>query len=142
MPPQRINELKKSLMAAGFQVYRTVGHRIVLADRVRDNLIMDSGVAVVAGESLAVQLVMKAQARDFPDESEEALFGRARALAGADCSGYEEVDSTVVAINDPGNKSRTLDTWYEVIYHKPVSDEGELFAELHRAFKLPKTAKR
>jgi hypothetical protein len=137
-----INELKKSLMIAGFEVYRTIGDRVLLADRVRDNLIMDAGVAVVSGEALAVRIVLKAQAADFPDESEQQLFDRARSLTRAGCEGYEEVETAVIPIRDPGDKSRTLDTWYEVTYQKPVADESELLAELHRAVRLPKTAGR
>jgi len=46
MPVPTPAELKKALTAEGFEIYRTTGDRILLADRVRDNLIMDSGVSV------------------------------------------------------------------------------------------------
>lgn len=39
-------ELKRALIREGFEIYRTAGSFVVLADRVRDNLIMDSGVAL------------------------------------------------------------------------------------------------
>ena len=43
-------DLKKTLVARGFEVYRTLGDQVVLADRVRENLIMDSGVAARPGD--------------------------------------------------------------------------------------------
>ena len=52
-------ELKKTLVARGFEVYRTLGDQVVLADRVRDNLIMDSGVAARSGDVLAVRFVVR-----------------------------------------------------------------------------------
>src|SRR5690606_21407517 len=38
-------DLKKTLSAQGFQIYRVFGSSVLLAERVRENLIMDSGVA-------------------------------------------------------------------------------------------------
>jgi hypothetical protein len=52
-----------------------------LADRVRDNLLMDSGVAIVHGDPLLVRITLRARAAEFPGDGEQALFERARALA-------------------------------------------------------------
>jgi hypothetical protein len=141
MPTPTPSKLKKTLMQQGFEVYRTLGDRILLADRVRDNLIMDSGVSVVSDPELAVQLVVRAQAHDFPGESEEELFDRARRLAHKSIDrGYVEVETAVVPIHDPGDSTRTLDIWHEVSFQRSVSDLAELYEELRYALAVEKTA--
>ena len=141
MPVTSPSELKKSLIAAGFEVYRTVGDRVLLADRVRDNLIMDSGVAAVAGDVLRVRFVVRAQATGFPGESPDGLFDRARSMAAtARDRGFVEADAVAVPVKDPGDKAQTLDTWYEVAYEKQVEGTDELIAELRYALGLDKTA--
>lgn len=138
MPVPTPIELKKLLMAAGLEVFRVQGNRVHLAERVRENLIMDGGVAAVAAEPLAVRLTVRAQASHFPGEAAEQLFSRARELAvPAGAEGYAEVDTTVVTINDPGGGTTTLDTWYEVVFEKPVS-EKDLVRELRYALGLEK----
>lgn len=138
-----VSELKKALVAEGFEIYRTIGELVVLAERVRDNLIMDSGVAAGAGNALSVRFVVRAQGNDFPGETEAQLFDRARRLACPIATrGYREVDTTVVPIRDPGDRTRTLDTWYEVAFAKSVSDLDDLFQELRAALALEKTATR
>lgn len=141
MPLPSPSELKKILLSEGFEVYRTLGARIVIADRVRDNLIMDSGVSAVLGdESLGVRLVVRSQAHDFPGESDADLFDRAIKIAGLALErGYAEVGRNVVPIHDPGDRSRTLDTWYEVAFERAVESVGDLFAELRFAIQLDKT---
>ncbi len=131
--------LKKQLVSQGFEVYRTLGQRIVLADRVRDNLIMDSGVSALTGESLGVRLAVRSQAADFTGESEESLVERARGLgAVALACGYRETEVVVTPIQDPGDRSRNLDTWYEVIFERTVESLDELFDELRHAVTFEK----
>lgn len=99
---------------------------------------MDGGVAAVAAEQLAVRLIVRAQASHFPGEVAEQLFSRARALAAASTAhGYTEVGTAVVTINDPGGGSATLDTWYEVVFEKPVA-ENDLIGELRYALGVEK----
>src|SRR5258706_7527673 len=120
-------ELKKTLVARGFEVYRTLGGQVVLADRVRENLIMDSGVAVRPGSVLAVRFVVRAQASDFPSAKADDLYERARdCAADARTRGYAEVGVAAVPVHDPGDASTTLDTWYEVSFERPVDTEDEL----------------
>src|SRR5262249_41968999 len=45
MPSVTPSELKKQLIAAGLEIFRVQGNRVHLADRVRENLIMDGGVS-------------------------------------------------------------------------------------------------
>lgn len=133
-------ELKKTLIARGFEVYRTLGDQVVLADRVRDNLIMDSGVAVRPGAPLSVRFVVRAQASDFPAMGADDLYERARASVGeALARGYSEVGVAAVPVRDPGDASSTLDTWYEVAFERPGVDEADLEQELRYALALEKT---
>jgi len=139
MPTPTPSELKKLLIASGFEIFRRDGARIHLADRVRENLIMDSGVAVLTGAAPGVRVVVRAQASHFPGEGAEALFSRARSVGNAAIArGYSEVETTVVPVKDPGGGPQTLDTWYEVAYEKAV-DEDALFDELRQALALEKT---
>ena len=142
MPHPTTSELKKTLQARGFEIYRTTAEEVVLAERVRDNLMMDSAVAARTGEALAVRLVIRAQSADFPGENSDGLFGRARKLAeSAILRGFRETSTKVVPIRDPGDRTRTLDTWYEVWFERPVSDLNELENELRIALSLEKSAR-
>jgi hypothetical protein len=141
MPHPSPVELKRALLREGFEIYRTLGDRVLLAERVRDNLIMDSGVAAGTGEVLRVRVVLRAQANDFPGESVEKLLDRARDMASCFAErGYAEIDTQTVVIRDPGNPERTLDTWHEVGWERPVDDLSSLIAELRYALAQAKTA--
>ena len=135
--------LKRHLIAQGFELYRTLGDRIMLAERVRDNLIMDAGVSVGFAPELSVRFVVRAQSSDFRGESAAQLYDRARILA-APCveRGYSEVGTSVVPVSDPGDQSRTLETWYEVVFARSVGVLDELFDELRYALELEKTVGR
>ena len=139
MPSTTVPDIKKALIAAGFEVYRTRGEQVQLADRVRDNLIMDSGVSVQVGDPLTVRFVVRAQRNDFPSEATSSLFDRARALAGtATRRGYVEAKTVVNALSDPADPSRTLDTWYEILFEKAVGYPGEVLDEVRFAMALAK----
>ena len=134
-------ELKKLLIEQGFEVYRTIGNRVLLAERVRDNLIMDSNVSALTGESLAARLTVRAQQADFHGDGEAQLFTRAAEVAKLAVErGYREVDRTIVPIVDPSDRSRTLDTWYEISVERTVESVAELVEDLRFLFKLEKVA--
>jgi hypothetical protein len=110
-------QLKKVLVASGFEVFRTLPEEVVLAERVRENLILDSGVRVapLASGTFQVRLVLRAQKADFPNDDEATLFARVRTLAEpAIAQGFAEVSTAVTAVKDPADANRTLDTFYEV----------------------------
>jgi hypothetical protein len=112
-------QLKKILADAGFLVFRTQGDDIILAERVRENLIMDSGVRVRASTPLQVRVVLRAQRGDFPGEDDTRLFARVTSLAAPACSsGFAEVERLVTPVIDPTNAARTLDTFYEIVFAK------------------------
>lgn len=134
-------ELKKTLRAKGFEIYRTTPTEVVLAERVRENLLMDSSVAAKSGDDLAVRVVMRAEGSTHPTDTPDQLWARARQLAKAAlAAGYHEVDARVTKIQDPSNPERTLDTWYEIWLERSVNDEAELVRELASALGLEKTA--
>ena len=127
-------ELKRHLTDAGFQVFRTVGTRLVLADRVRDNLILDSGVSVDAEEPHRVRFAVRTQARDYPAEASEALTARARAVGAASLSaGYAEVGVEIIPVHDPGDADKVLDTRYEVAFEKGGLSVEQVIVELRYA---------
>jgi hypothetical protein len=134
-------ELKKLLTEQGFEVYRTVGNRVLLAERVRDNLIMDSNVSALAGESLAARLTVRAQQADFHGELESQLFARAVAVAKMAIErGYREVDRAIVPIIDPSDRTHTLDTWYEISVERSVENLAELVQEIRFLIAIEKVA--
>ncbi len=144
MPSPTPSELKKLLIGAGFEIYRTLGSRVLLAERVRDNLIMDSGVSVLShDEGLRVRFLTRAQASDFPGENDEQLFERARRV-GAEASpeGFSEVETAVCPIHDPGDRERVLDTWYEVAFEARANGEEGGLELVRYAFRITKTATR
>lgn len=143
MPLPTPVELKKSLIAQGFEIYRTLSDRVALAERVRDNLLMDGNVSACTGDSLAVRFTTRAQQSEHPNDDDSALLDRARARgAVALPRGYVEIDCAIVPVYDPGDPARTLDTWYEVSFGRTVASMDELVHELHFALGLDKYASR
>ena len=139
--PATVPEVKKALVAAGFDLYRTRANEVWVAERVRDNLIMDSGVSVVlSGASLIVRFVVRAQRSDFPGDGASALFDRARCLAAAaEQRGFSETTTTTCAVQDPADETRTLDTWYEVSFERQVAGLDDAMVEVRFALGLDKT---
>jgi hypothetical protein len=139
--PQAVAQLKKALIEAGFEVFRTRGEEIVLAERPRENLILDSGVRVRMGTPLQIRFVVRAQQADFPNDGETSLFDRARgAAARAVAAGFAEVEATTTRVADPGDASRTLDTFYEVIFAKAAATVADAVVEVRFVLGLEKRA--
>jgi hypothetical protein len=135
-------EIKKALREAGIEVYRTRGDVVHLADRVRENLLMDAATFVRGTpEALRVGFVVRAQRSDFPADAEDHLFVRARqAAATAIERGYTEVGAEVHKVMDPGHDDRTLDTWCEVSFERAVVDLAAAVVEARFALALEKAA--
>jgi len=140
-PPNTATRMKKVLVDAGFEVFRTRGDEIVLAERPRENLIMDSGVRLRVAEPFEVRIVLRAQKADYPNEDESHLFARVRQLAqGAVSGGFAELSTAVTKVADPGDHERTLDTFYEITFQKQVPVLDDALTELKFAMGLEKRA--
>jgi hypothetical protein len=140
-PPPTAARIKRALTDAGFEVFRTRGEEIVLAERPRENLIMDSGVRLRVGPTFEVRIVLRSQKADFPNEDEALLFERVRKLAAPALSGgYSEIGTSVTPVTDPGDEARTLDTFYEITYAKPAAALEDALVELKFALSLEKRA--
>ncbi len=129
-------ELKRKLRAAGFEIYRTAENQVKLAERVRDNLIMDSGVAALLLESsdLAVRVTVRAQASHFPGADESQLWAHARALAATFLEGgYSEEHASAEPVPDPNDPQRSLDTSHEILLHLAVDSLDALCEQLRVA---------
>jgi hypothetical protein len=140
-PSHNTASIKNALVSAGFEVFRSRGEEIVLAERPRENLIMDSGVRLRVGDALEVRIVLRAQKADFPNEDEAHLFERVRRLAAPALSdGFAEVATAVTPVKDPSDEERTLDTFYEITYAKRTSALNDALAELKFALSMEKKA--
>lgn len=135
-------EVKKALVASGFVVYRTRGDLVHVAERARENLIMDAGIRVRASEP-AVILMVRAQRSDFPQAPEHAMFDHARVLGQVVIArGYAEIGTQITPLPDPNDETHTLDSWFEVAYEKRVNDLDEAMAEVGFALSVEKVASR
>ena len=134
-----VAEIKQALVREGFVVYRTKPDAVHLAERVRENLIMDAGVAVVA-DPMAVRLVFRAEATSFPGVSEKDLFDRARQLATpAKGRGYAEVEARATRVEDPSDEERTLTMRYEVVLERRADGLVEALDEVRFALGVPRS---
>ncbi|MEO8875167.1 MAG: hypothetical protein ABI461_06225 [Polyangiaceae bacterium] len=140
MSPQ---ELKKALISAGFEVYRTKSDEIMLADRVRDNLILDSGVRVSSNDAneLRVNLVMGIRHTQYPGENDLALFERVRQLAGPLLEvGFAEMGTSQNPVTDPSDASKTLDIFFDVTFGKNEPTFEAALPAVKVALEVAKTA--
>ena len=147
--PPSIQELKRTLVASGLEIYRTRPDSVHLAERPRDNQILDAGISVrPAGASepegsLEVRVVMRCQRSDFVREPGEQLYERVRELARDTllARGYREVEARESRMPDPGDKTKTLDTWYELVLSKVTPDVARAIEEAKYSLTLEKYVK-
>jgi hypothetical protein len=133
-------DIKRALRDAGLEIYRTRGDVVYVAERVRENLLMDSGIFV---DALApkVVFVARAQRTDFPGVPDDQLFERARKLGEpAVARGYREVCTMLREVLDPGDGERTLDTWCEVQFEKAVESIEIAVGEVRFALSIERAA--
>lgn len=148
MPTFTPLQLKRALVDAGFIIFRTLPEEVVVAERVRENLIMDSGIRLRAvpqvdgvGGGLEVRVVLRIQRGDFPGEDDAKLFDRARAFgASALESGFREVGHQTSHVTDPGDSTRMLDTFYEVILGRDADGIESALEGVRFAFGLERVS--
>lgn len=133
---QALRPIKSALRDAGFMVYRTETDTVVIAERVRENLILDSGVRV-GGEPLRVAFEATAQQSHHPGLDPDALFTKARKLGeAARDRGYAEVGSALRDLPDPNDPERVLDQQAVVIFAREVTDLGAAMDDIAFALGL------
>ncbi len=136
------SEIKQALLKAGFEIYQTRGDVVHVAERVRENLLMDSGIRVHAATP-SIVFSVRAQRNDFPSESDDQLFDRARAMAAPALGrGFAESETRVTPVLDPGDSGRTLDTWCEVLFQKHVGTLDDAVQEVAFALGIDKLVAR
>src|SRR5258708_35037993 len=81
-PPLTAARARRTLVDAGFEVFRTRAEEVVLAERPRENLIMDSGVRLRLGQPLEVRIVLRAPKAHYPNRDDTLLLDPLRKLAG------------------------------------------------------------
>jgi hypothetical protein len=134
-------DIKRALREAGFEVYRTDGAVVHIAERVRENLIMDSGVRL--DNALGIGFYARAERHDFPGDRDEVLYERARSMgASAENRGFTVQRMFTTVMTDPGDASRTLDVWFQVHFEKRADTLEKAIEEVRFAFALPKQARR
>jgi hypothetical protein len=134
-------EIKQTLIDAGLEVYRTTGEEVIVADRVRDNLILDSGVRVRAGDPMEVRLIMGLRQTQYPNEPPDQLFARLRHLAAdAVGKGFAEVDAKQAPVNDPADAKKHLDTFFELVLMKREPDRAAMLDLVRFGVEIAKTA--
>ncbi len=147
--PPTIQELKKTLVAAGLEIFRTRPDAVHLAERPRPNQILDAGISVrPAGPphidgAMELRVVLRCQRSDFPRETPDQLWGRVRVIAGVDIlpAGYAEIEQRELPVADPGDKSRTLDVWYELVFARVLGDVQATIEEAKRLLPVDKFVK-
>lgn len=133
-----LQAVKRELVKAGLEIYRTKPSELEIAERVRLH-IMDSGVRV--RNNLSVVFTGRTQRSDFgAGISTEQLFERVRDAIGqqAQDRGYVEEAAHLVEVKDPMDDQRVLDTWHEVVYVKEAGHVDGVVEEVRWALSVEK----
>jgi hypothetical protein len=144
--PPSIQDLKRTLMAAGLEIDRTRPDAVHLAERPRDTQILDAGISIRPASpdgSLEVRVVMRCQRSDFLREAADVLYEKVRAIAENTvvAHGFAEIERREQRMPDPGDKTKTLDTWYELVFSRVLPTIDGAIDDAKYALKLEKYVK-
>ncbi|MFO0625647.1 MAG: hypothetical protein U0325_08530 [Polyangiales bacterium] len=115
-------DLKRALVAAGLEVFRTRGEEIHLAERQNVSL-MEAGVRVRGGAAPGVIVVARAQRSDALAAQAEQLFDLVRARSASLVeAGFLEVSAAAREIRSVSDPAHVVDTWFEVTFQRDASD--------------------
>jgi len=115
-------ELKRALVAAGLEVFRTQGEEIHLAERQNVSL-MEAAVRVRGGEAPMVIVVARAQRSDAVAAREDQLFELVRRRSATLVeAGFREVSAESREIRSVSDFAHVVDTWFEVTFARDASD--------------------
>ncbi|GAC1574149.1 MAG: hypothetical protein NVS3B20_24600 [Polyangiales bacterium] len=83
---------------------------------------------------------MRCQRSDFPREEIDKLYQRVRDLAkdAVIGHGFQEIEAREQHMLDPGDKGKTLDTWYELVFSRVLEGVEQAIEEVKRLLKLEK----
>lgn len=138
--PLALDELKRLIRSAGYQMYGTRAQEVLLAERVRDNLILDSGISV-SPDPLTIHVTVRAQMFHFQGQSLDECRAFAERLGQAFLAlGYERKGAQEVTIPDMNNAGVALDTVCEVSLEKPLPSPKDIPGAIQRALALPRTS--
>lgn len=134
-----LETLRKAVLDAGLEIYRTTATELVIAERVRMHL-MDSGVAVTVADGVLVRLTVRSQRSDFPESAPEDLFERVRRAVdeSAGARGFREVATATREVTDPVDREHVLDVWHELTFAKPIDAVDALIEDVRWALAIPK----
>ncbi len=133
-----LQAVKRELVKAGLEIYRTRPLELEIAERVRLH-IMDSGIRV--RNDLKVVFTVRTQRSDFgAGISTDQLFEKVRAAIGQQAidRGYVEEAAHTVDVKDPMDDTRVLDTWHEVVYMKDAGHLDGVVEEVQWALSVEK----
>lgn len=136
-----LRDIKAALRAEGIEVYLTKEDAIHIAERPRENLIMDSGVRLFA--DLRVGFYARSEASSFPGLEAEQMYDRVRRqLAPAGEHGFAEVRHFVNDIEAPSDATKILDRWFEIFYVRECNSLDEALQLVRTAIGFNKVVKR
>jgi hypothetical protein len=142
-----VAELKRALSAAGVLVFRTRGSEVLLAERARDNLLLEAHVLVRVHEPDAesphytVVVSVRAQATDFPADDEPTRLDRARSLASSlEAAGFVVVTEGARPLHHPSDAEVLLDVSHEVVLERSASTLADAVEVALAALALPRLA--
>jgi hypothetical protein len=115
-------DLKRALVAAGLEVFRTRGEEIHLAERQNVSL-MEAGVRVRGGAAPRVIVVARAQRSDAVAAHAEQLFELVRLRSATLVeAGFLEVSAEPREIRSVSDPAHVVDTWFEVTFERDAND--------------------